>query len=137
MHELPHRIAVAALLAAGLITTALAVTRWSGVEGQIASLLVHRQFLLALLGAALLIAVPVSSWRLPAVAAALASKVWLFVIWLTGPGAGAGPLAASPVPGAPLEAAVMIMLALAMAVFAREAWQEARWHGVLPLRPEG
>jgi hypothetical protein len=58
------------------------------------------------------------------------SKADFLVIWRTVPELAAFPGVAA------LEGALLLLLLGAAAVFAREAWQEARWHGMLPLRPE-
>lgn len=121
MHELLHRSAVAALLLSGALTAFMPADMGLLLDPAAASLLAHRQFMLGLLGAGLLVAVFVPSWRLPAVGAAIVSKAALLIIF---PGAAA------------LESTLLLLLLAAAMVFAREAWQEARWHGMLPLRPE-
>ena len=66
-----------------------------------------------------------ASWRLPAVFAALMSKGALLVIW-----------APCPTAAVPWRRALLLLLIVAAAVFVHEAWQEARWNGMLPLRME-
>jgi hypothetical protein len=109
MHELPHRLAIPLLLPSGAITG----------------------FVPALVRAPVDSAAFVPSWRLPAVVAAIISKSAFLVIWATVPGL------VPPFPGAvALEGALLLLLLAATAVFAREAWQEARWNGMLSLRSE-
>jgi len=121
MHELLHRLAVALLLVTGALTACSPFAMGLPSDPQAAGLLVHWQFMLVLLGTGLVIAAFVASWRLPAVAAAIITKGAFLVI--------------SP-NSAVLEAALLLLLLVAAIVFAREAWQEARWDRMLPLRPE-
>ena len=121
MHELLHRLAVALLMVSGALTVCSPFAIGLPLDPHAASLLAHWQFMLVLLGIGLVIAAFVPSWRLPAVALAIASKAAFLVIT---PGVAA------------LEVALLLLLVLAGAVFAREAWQEARWHGMLRLRSE-
>ena len=61
------------------------------------------------------------SWRLPVVTAAIITKGALLVF--------------SP-SAVVLEAGLVLLLLIAAVVFAREAWQEARWDRMLPVRSE-
>lgn len=131
MHELPHRFAVAGLLLSGLLTALLPIQAWLPADAAAHGMVGYSQFLLALLGTGLLVAAFVPSWRLPVVVAAILSKGALLAILAVGPGLTA------PFPGAvALEAAVLLLILAAGAVFLREAWQEARWNGMLPVRLE-
>jgi hypothetical protein len=121
MHELLHRLAVALLLVSSALTACSPFALGLPVEPHAAGLLAHWQFMLVLLGTGLFIAAFVPSWRLPAVAVAIMSKAAFLVIF---PGTAA------------LEAALLLLLLVAAVVFAREAWQEARWDRMLPLRSE-
>ena len=122
MHELLHRLAVALLLVSGALTACSPFSIGLPLEPHAAGLLAHWQFMLVLLGTGLVVAAFVPSWRLPAVAVAIVSKAAFLVI---SPGA------------AVLEVALLLLLLVAAVVFAREAWQEARWDRMLPLRSEG
>jgi hypothetical protein len=122
MHELLHRLAVALLVVSGALTACSPFAIGLPVDPYAASLLAHWQFMLVLLGIGLVVAAFVPSWRLPAVAVAIASKAAFLVIT---PGASA------------LETALLLLLLVAAVVFAREAWQEARWDRMLPIRSEG
>jgi hypothetical protein len=122
MHELLHRLAVALLMVSGTLTACSPFAIGLPLDPLAASLLAHWQLMLVLLGTGLVIAAFVPSWRLPAAAAAIISKAAFLVI--------------SP-SAAVLEAALLLLLLVAAAVFAREAWQEARWDRMLPLRSEG
>ncbi len=126
MNDLAHRVAVALLVACGLLSAAL--VPWdSGFAGVLLQAQ-HRYFLVGLLGASLVLSAWLPALRPAAVAASLLSKLAFLALVL-----------GSAAPGVPdfvayLEAAMALALAGAAAVLAREAWQEARWHGVLPLR---
>lgn len=134
MHDSSQRFAVAMLLLAGCATLVLsfgaaaALQQSPATGGAIAPLVWHRQLLMAVLGAGLVAAAFVPGIRLVAGGAAILDK--------------AGFLAASLVAGAPLgalqwvDAALLAGLSAAAVVLARRARQEARWEGVLPLRPE-
>jgi hypothetical protein len=121
MHELLHRLAVALLVVAGALTASSPFAMGLPPDPQAASLLAHWQFMLVLLGTGLLIAAFVASWRLPALAAAIITKGAFLVI--------------SP-DAAVLEAGLLLLLLVAAVALGREAWQEARWDRMLPLRPE-
>jgi hypothetical protein len=131
MHELPHRFAVGVLLLSGALTACMPALVWMPMDSAAFTLVVQGQFMLALLGTAMLVAAFVASWRLPAVVAAIMSKSAVLVIWATAPDL------VPPFPGAAaLEGALLLLLMAGAAVFAREAWQEARWNGMLRLRLE-
>jgi hypothetical protein len=121
MHELLHRLAVALLLLAGALTACSPFAIGLPLDPQAAGLLAHWQFMLVLLGTGLVIAAFVTSWRLPALAAAIITKGAFLVI--------------SP-DAAVLDAALCLLLLVAAVVLGREAWQEARWDRMLPLHPE-
>ena len=121
MHELLHRLAVALLLLAGALTASSPFAIGLPLDSQVAGLLAHWQFMLVLLGTGLVIAAFVPSWRLPALAAAIITKGAFLVF--------------SP-DAAVLEAGLLLLLLVAAAVLGREAWQEARWDRMLPIRSE-
>jgi hypothetical protein len=121
MHELLHRLAIALLLMAGTLIAGLPFAVGSTLDPQAAGLLAHWQFMRMLLGMGLVIAAFVPSWRLPVLAVAIICKGAFVVI--------------SP-NVAVLEAAVLAALLFAAIVLAREAWQEARWDRMLPIRSE-
>lgn len=128
MHDLSHRAAVAALFLAGAL---MAASPWAigadlplpGDAMPAVSLVWQGQFLLALLGLGVLGAALLPALRPAALGAAILSKLGLLVL---------APAAAASWQ----DAAVLALLVGAAAVFAREAWLQARWDGVLPLRQE-
>jgi hypothetical protein len=125
MYESLHRLALAVVFGVG-IATLVALNQATGhsVADQ------HRQVMLALIAAALMLAPWLRAVRLPAIAAALASKVALLALfWSEG---GATALVSSPG-----EVVQLLGLAAAGVVLLLEARIEARWDGVLPLRQEG
>jgi len=126
-YELLHRCAVAFLLLAGVLTAVMPAD-WLAAGTLPAGLAVHRQLLAGLTAVGLIVAVAVPSWRMPAAAAAIVSRTAFLIIDAALP--GTAPALAGPVA---LEAVLLVLLLAAAAVFAREAWQEARWNGVLPL----
>jgi hypothetical protein len=131
MHELPHRFAVAVLLLSGTLTACMPALVWMPVDSAAVTLVAQGQFMLALLGTGMLVAAFVPSWRLPAVVAAIMSKSAFLVIWATVPDL------VPPFPGAAaLEGSLLLLLVAAAAVFVHEAWQEARWNGMLRIRLE-
>jgi hypothetical protein len=121
MHDLLHRLAVALLLLAGSLIAGLPFAIGLPADPQAAGLLVHWQFMRMLLGMGLVIAAFVPSWRLPAVTVAVICKTAFLVI--------------SP-SAAVLGATVLLALVFAAVVLGREAWQEARWDRMLPIRSE-
>jgi hypothetical protein len=125
MSESLHRLALAAVFLVGLATLiALNQATGSTVADQ------HRQVMLALLAAALMLAPWMPVLRHSAIAAGIASNVALLALGWSELGAAA--LAASPG-----EVVQLLALVAAGAVLVLEARREARWDGVLPLRQEG
>jgi hypothetical protein len=128
MHDLSHRAAVAALFLAGSL---MAASPWAlGADLSLrdgamhaVSLMWQGQFLLALLGLGVVAAALMPALRPAALGAAILSKLGVLVL---------APAAAASWQ----DAAVLGLLVGAAAVFAREAWLQARWDGVLPLRQE-
>lgn len=117
MDEWTHRLALGLLFAAGLATLLAA----AAAAGQAASLaLQHREWMLACVGAALLLAPWVAALRLPAIAAALLGKSFLAIT----------------LPAWPEILQIMLLIA-AGAILLAEARREARWEGVLRVRQEG
>jgi hypothetical protein len=137
MHELSHRAAVALLVVCGLLTALLpaaivhAMPAAAGAGESMPVLVQHWRFMTGLLGAGLLLAAFLPSLRLPAIGAAALSKVAFAAMALL-----AGPSDTAPLLAAGVELAWAALLLAAGAVFLREARQEARWHGMLPLHPE-
>ena len=132
MHELFQRGAVGLLIICGALTAIfpdpVGLSAFSNAPRE---LLVHRQALVGLLGAGLILAAFVPVLRMPMVAAAVLSKgAWLLI-------AMAAPDLA-PVLGAAALREVLQVAALAGAgaVFVFEARREARWNGLLPARGE-
>jgi hypothetical protein len=124
MRDLAHSLAIACLVLCGAVTAGLALPTWWAAGSGPENLVAHRQFMLLLLGVALVVAASVPSWRGPMLATAIAAKAAFLLFWSAG----------SPSSTVALESAVLLLLVGAGAVFAREALQDARWHGgVLPL----
>lgn len=122
MAEHLHRFALAVLATAGaLYLWPLAATGGDGPQAM------YLQWLLGLLGASLLASVPLPKLRAPALGAAILSKMALLGV--------AAQQAQITAGGSDL--ALLAALLGAAAILAREALQEARWNGVLPLRREG
>jgi hypothetical protein len=124
-----HRLAVAVLLLSGLLGALPfspgPATASGAIEVQ------HRDFMLGLLSAALVLSAFVPPLRLPAVAASLLSKLAFIAV------AVATVLGGEPAPAQMwLETLLTMTLLGAGAVLWREARQDARWNGVLPLRAE-
>jgi hypothetical protein len=123
MSELLHRLAIAVLLISGALTAGIAaLDAWALRDFATSGPLLHSQVMLGFFGLGLIVAAFIPSWRLPAVAVATVSNAAFLVI---SPGA------------AVLEAGLFLLLLVAAGVFGREAWQEARWNRMLPLRSEG
>lgn len=118
MHDLSHRAAVAALLIAGIL---MSVSPWLAPGADLGP----GQLLLSLLGLGVIAAAAVPMLRAAALGGAVLSKLLFLFL---------APAGGQPFYG--LEAAVLALLLGAAAVFIREAWQQARWDGVLPLRQE-
>ena len=133
MHELFQRGAVALLIVCGALTAIFpdpaGLSGFSDAAPR--GLLVHRQALLGLLGAGLILAAFVPVLRMPMVAAAVLSKgAWLLI-------ALAAPDLAPMLGASALRELLQVAaLAGAGAVFVFEARREARWNGVLPTRGE-
>jgi hypothetical protein len=131
MHELFHRTALVALAAAGGLFW---VSPWLagpglGALGAPTGLAAQWQFMLGLLGAGLVLALFLPRLRPAAIAAALVSKLaFLAISWRLA--AAADPLAVAA------DTTSVLLLSFAAAVFARQAWQQARWDGMLALRTE-
>lgn len=126
MNDLMHRLALAVLVVSGLLTAALP---WAPPEAAGVPLVLHRQFMVGLLGLGLALAAALPSLRLPAIAAAVLSKAAFIALALVSPETQVGGLAAIA-----LETVLAGLLCAAAAVFLREAREDARWHGMLPLR---
>lgn len=126
MPELSHRLAVAALLVAGLLT---AVPLLFPAEASLSLPVVqHRQFMQAMLAAGVVLAAFLPALRPAAIgAAALSNGAFSAMALLAGPGPAWAPYAWP-------AAASLVPLLFAGLVLAREARQQARWEGVLPLR---
>jgi hypothetical protein len=125
MYESLHRLALAAVFGVGMATL-VGLNQVSGhaLADQ------HRQVMLALVAAALMLAPGLRPVRWPAIAAALASKTALLApFWSE---AGVAALGTSPA-----ELVQVLALLAAGVVLLLEARIEARWDGVLPLRQEG
>lgn len=127
MPELSHRLAVAALLVAGLLT-AVPVLLPDSVSFP---LMQHRQFMQAMLAMGVCLSAFVPLLRLAAIAGALLSNGALVAL-----GLAAGPLPQSLMLQVGIAAAALLPLLWAGVVLGREAWQQARWDGVIPLRQQ-
>lgn len=126
MHDFPHRAAIAALFAAGVLTVITALgTASPGVPEASQVLVWQGRLLQGLLGAGLVLAAFVPALRLAVLSGAILSKAGLLAIALAG--TGAAPWG---------DAAALALLLPAAAVFGLAAWRHARWEGVLPLRLE-
>lgn len=121
MHQLIPRAATVALAVTGAATLLLAL--WAPIDGDLAGR--NLQWLTAASGLALLVALAVASWRVPAIAAALLTKGSYLLAWQASGGATAA-----------LEAGLFLLLAFAGVVFWTEARREARWNGGQFLRLE-
>jgi len=122
-----NRLGIAVLLATGVVGvfSIWQATNPAAVEVQ------HRDFMLGLLSVALLFSAAVPQLRLPAISASVLSKL-AFIAAAAATQAG-GEAVPSQVW---LEVLLTVALVAAGIVFAREAWQEARWNGMLPIRLE-
>jgi hypothetical protein len=127
MSDVLHRIAVISLLICGLSAVGMALGgTWMAPPGGDgwASIVNHRNFMVLVLGASLVLAAVLPALRMPSIAMALLTKfAFLALNW------GAADSAFW------LEAGTGLALLAAGGIFLREAWQDARWHGVLPSRP--
>lgn len=129
MNDLLHRAAVTLLLVGGLLTAAQAFfslepapATWPMVR--------HHQFMLVLVGSSLALSAFIPALRLSAIGFALLAQAGFVVISL------ADGSVHTFAPSAWAEAGLIAALLLAGGVFLREAWQEARWNRMLPLRSE-
>lgn len=135
MNDLSHRFALIVLAGCGLLTIAVlplnsnislpldysrAVVDWNMLQTQ------HWRFVLGILGGGLIVCAFVPALRPAAISAALLSKL-AFLRLALADGLGAAGL----MHGAWLEAAMVVALLAAAAILAGEAWQEARWNGML------
>lgn len=122
MAEHLHRFALAVLAVTG------ALYLWPlGAAGGQEPQAMYLQWLLGLLGASLIASLALPRLRAPALGAAILSKMALL---------GAAAQQAQVTAGG-ADLAMLAALLMAAAILAREALQEARWDGVLPLRREG
>jgi hypothetical protein len=124
MHDALHKTALALLAACGAAT----VIAGTAVAGSDLPLVWHRQFMVTLLGLALVLAAWLPALRLPAIAAGLLVKSGALAIALAS-GTTLG-LAYG------MEALGVAALAVTGAIFLHESRTEARWDGVLGWRPE-
>jgi hypothetical protein len=124
MRDLSYRFALAALLVSGVLTVAIPPLPAVAGDSLANSLLAHRHYMQVLLGAALALSVFFASWRLPAAILGTMSKAGLLVLSVT-----AGNPATSFV-----DCGILVALAMAAAILARDQWQEARWQGTWPSR---
>jgi hypothetical protein len=127
MNTTLHRFAIVVLLLSGLLGAIppSVDAASAGIEVQ------HRDFMLGLLGATLMLSVFVPWLRLPAIGASVLSKLAFIAV------AAATAFGGGPVPSQVwLEVLLTASLVGAGIVFLREAWQEARWNGMLPVRLE-
>lgn len=119
MHDLFHRLAVALLFMAGLATLVEAAAAGPAPD---TLWLRHHQVLVALTGAALAVATWWPPLRAPALGAGLLSKLALLAVALLhGPDYTGSPWLA-------LQILLIVLLATAGVILAREARQEARWN---------
>ena len=134
MHDSPHRLALAMLMLAGCSTLALSLSAAVGLEPvRPADMLLiplawHRHLLAVMIGTGLLVSAFVPGLRFGAAAAAIVDKGSFLAVSL----AAGSPLDARQ----GLDAVLLIPLVAAVALLAHSARREARWEGVLPLRPE-
>lgn len=124
MHDALHRTALALLAVCGAATVVAGVA----AAGSDQPLVWHRQFMVTLLGLALVLAVWLPALRLPAVAAGLLVKSGALAIAVAS-GTTLGPAFG-------MEALGIAALAVAGGILLHESRMEARWDGVLGWRPE-
>lgn len=121
-----HRLGIAVLLLSGVLGI---VPVWQAAPAAIE--VQHRDLMLGLLSASLFLSALLPQLRLPAIAASVVSKLaFVAVAMASVSGGGAAPAQIW------LEVLLSAALLAAAAVFLREAWQEARWNGMLPVRLE-
>jgi hypothetical protein len=121
-----HRLAIAALLLCGLVG-ALPVWQANPAELEVQ----HRDLMLGLLSATLVLSAFVPRLRLPALVASVLSKVAFLAVAVT-----TGSSAELVSQQVFFESALTAILLAAGVVLWREARQDARWHGMLRLGPE-
>jgi hypothetical protein len=136
MHDLTHRSALIVLVSCGVLSivelpwnstlSELSAysywgAGWSVVQTQ------HWYFMLSILAAGLVVSAFVPALRMGAIGAAVLSKLAYIALGMDA--TGLADLAR-------LEAAMVLALLAAAAILAREAWREARWNGMLPVRLE-
>lgn len=142
MNDVLHRLAVALLLIGGFVTAAQPlgspdlgqfISSYGAAEpGPFAwSVTRHYQYMLVLIGLTLALSAFVPALRMSAISFALLTKAGFVVISLSANGPMEALTRLSSV-----EMSLLCILLAAGGVFLREAWQEARWHGMLRLRPE-
>ena len=117
MHELSRRAALAILVVAGILTVSPLLGGAPNYTTEAWAVVQHRQFMLGLLGAGLVLAAILPALRLAAIGGSILSKAAFLVISLAAPFSGAQWV----------EAGLLGLLLLAGAVFLREARQQARW----------
>ena len=120
-----HRLAIAALLLCGLLGS-LPVWQANPAELEVQ----HRDLMLGLLSATLVLSAFVPRLRLPALIASVLSKLAFLAVAVTTGGTG---LVSDQVF---FESVLTAVLLVAGIVLWREARQDARWHGMLRLDPE-
>ncbi|HWP13574.1 MAG TPA: hypothetical protein VNN06_17270 [Ramlibacter sp.] len=139
MHDLAHRFALIVLVGCGVLS--VVELPWSSTLSGLSAYsnwgagwnvvqMQHWYFMLGILAAGLVVSAFVPALRMGAIGAAVLSKL-AYLGFVLGVDAATG-LADS----AWLEAAMVLALLAAAVILAREAWQEARWNGMLPLRSE-
>jgi hypothetical protein len=122
-----HRLGIAVLLLSGLIGV---LPLWQSAN-QAAIEVQHREFMLGLLSATLVLAAVLPKLRLPAIAASVLSKL-AFIAVAAATASGSEPVVAQVW----VEAFLTAALLAAGTAFWREGRQEARWDGMPTLRSE-
>ncbi|MBI2770310.1 MAG: hypothetical protein HYX47_11855 [Burkholderiales bacterium] len=126
MHELSHRAALLILVVAGILTVSPLLGSGANYSNEAWAVVQHRQFMLGLLGAGLVLSAFVPALRLAAIGGAILSKTAFLVISLD----------AAFTRAQWLDAGLLGLLVLAAVVLAREAQQQARWDRRPLLLPE-
>jgi hypothetical protein len=122
-----HRFGIAVLLLSGLLGV---LPLWDAPNPAVIEVQ-HREVMLVLLSATLFLSAFASKLRLPAIAASVLSKLG-FIVVAVATTSGGEPISTQVW----LEVLLTGALVAAGIVFAREAWQEARWNGMLRIRLE-
>jgi len=125
MSTLPERLASALLVVAALLTLLPLLPGQATVPAMAAPWLLQWRLMVGLLGLGLLAAAIVPSLRLAVVAGAVLSKLGFLLLAPGVPVAQASLVAW-------LEAAALLMLLSAGAMYLHAAQRQARWDGVLP-----